>query len=50
MKPTFIIAAALAIAACNDDAPPAPTAAQADQLNEADAMLDAEANNVAELD
>ena len=30
----------LLLAACGDDRPPAPTAEQSDQLNEAEAMLD----------
>jgi len=36
-------ALALLLAACGDERPPAPTAEQSDQLNEAEAMLDAEA-------
>lgn len=36
----LLIAAALALASCRDEAPAAPTAAEAEQLNEADAMLD----------
>jgi len=33
------------LAACRDDRPPAPTPEQSDQLNEAEALLDAEAAN-----
>jgi hypothetical protein len=35
----------LALAACQDKGPPAPTAEQSDQLNDADAMLNDLANN-----
>ena len=35
----------LLLAACGDDRPPAPTAEQSDQLNEAEAMLDDLAQN-----
>jgi hypothetical protein len=34
----------LPLAACRDEAPPAPTAEQADQLNDADSMLNSLAN------
>jgi hypothetical protein len=36
---------ALLIAACGDQRPPAPTAEEADQLNEADALLNEMAPN-----
>jgi len=35
----------LLLAACQDKGPPAPTAEQSDQLNDADAMLNDLANN-----
>jgi hypothetical protein len=38
MKPLILCAAVLA-AGCHDNRPPAPTAEQSNQLNEADAML-----------
>ena len=38
MKHTLFIAALL-LAGCRDQAPPAPSAEQADQLDEAEAML-----------
>lgn len=38
---SILAAAALALAACNRDAPPTPTAEQTDQLNEAEDMLNA---------
>ena len=41
----FLPALALLLTACGDDRPPAPTAKQSDQLNEAEAMLNAEAAN-----
>ncbi len=34
----------LLLAACRDQRPPPPTAEQSDQLNEAEGMLNAEAN------
>jgi hypothetical protein len=37
----ILFAAALLLVACRKDEPPAPTAEQADQLNEAEAMLNA---------
>jgi hypothetical protein len=37
----ILFAAALLLVACRKDKPPAPTAEQADQLNEAEAMLNA---------
>jgi hypothetical protein len=37
----ILIALTLALVACRKDQPPAPTAEQADQLNEAEAMLNA---------
>jgi len=43
MKP-ILCALTLLLAACHKDQPPAPTAEQADQLNDADAMLDSLAN------
>jgi hypothetical protein len=41
----ILFAAALLLVACRKDEPPAPTAEQADQLNEAEAMLNAMAQN-----
>jgi hypothetical protein len=40
----YLVAALLALAACHKDEPPAPTAKQSAQLNEAEDML----NNMAE--
>ena len=40
----IIICALLLIAACHDRRPPAPTAQQSQQLNEADSMLNDLAN------
>ena len=40
---TSILAAASLLAACGDDRPPAPTAEEAAQLNEAEALLNREA-------
>ena len=40
----IIICALLLIAACHDRRPPAPTAEQSQQLNEADSMLNDLAN------
>lgn len=34
-----LIALALTLAACSEERPPQPTSAQADQLNEAEALL-----------
>jgi hypothetical protein len=39
-----IVLAFLFLAACHDDRPPAPTAAESDQLNDAENMLNAEAD------
>ena len=44
MRIAFILAMAL-VTACRDEAPPAPTAEQADQLNEMDETLNALAQN-----
>ena len=41
-KPMFLILF-LTLAACGEQRPPAPTAEQNDQLNEAEAMLNEEA-------
>ena len=41
----IILSIALMLCACRKDAPPAPTAEQSDQLNDAEAMLNAMANN-----
>ena len=38
---TILVATALVLAACSDDRPPAPTAEEAEQLKEAEDMLDA---------
>lgn len=40
----------LTLAACQRDAPPAPTAAEAARLDEAEAMLNAEAESTAPQD
>lgn len=40
-----IFTALLLLAACRDDRPPAPTAEQSDQLNQAENLLNAEAAN-----
>jgi hypothetical protein len=40
-----ILVLALAAASCRDHGPPAPTAEQSDQLNEAEGMLNAMARN-----
>ena len=40
---TAILSALLFLAACRDERPPAPTAEQSDQLNEAEDLLNAEA-------
>lgn len=39
--------ALLPLTACGDDRPPAPTAEQSDQLNEAEALLNEESENEA---
>jgi hypothetical protein len=41
----YLVFALLVLAACRKDDPPAPTAQQSDQLNEAEAMLNAMAGN-----
>jgi hypothetical protein len=41
----IILGLALVLAACDRDRPPAPTAEQADQLDEAEAMLNDLAEN-----
>ena len=43
MRALFVVAL-LSLAACHKDQPPAPTAEQSKQLNDADAMLDSLAN------
>ena len=43
MRP-ILISALLLLAACHERRPPAPTAEQSDQLNEADSMLNDLAN------
>jgi hypothetical protein len=45
MTKTLILAAFLALTACREQRPPAPTAEQNDQLNEAERMLNEEAGN-----
>ena len=40
----FALPALLLLAACGDDRPPAPSAAESDQLNEVEERLDAAAN------
>jgi hypothetical protein len=45
MTRILLLVAVLICAACRDERPPAPSADQSDQLNEADAMLNAVANN-----
>ena len=42
---TALIASLMLLAACGDDRPPAPTAEQSDQLNEAEELLNQEAEN-----
>ena len=42
MRPA-LLSIVLLLQACGDDRPPAPTAEQSDQLNEAEALLNAEA-------
>jgi hypothetical protein len=44
MRP-LLLAALLMVAGCRKDEPPAPTAEQSSQLNDADAMLNAMAQN-----
>jgi len=41
----LFLCALLLLAACQDKGPPAPTAEQSEQLNDADAMLNDLANN-----
>ncbi len=45
MKRILIAIACLCLAACRKDEPPAPTAEQSDQLNEAEDMLNGVAAN-----
>jgi hypothetical protein len=40
-----VLIALLLLSACRDDRPPAPTAEQSDQLNEAENLLNQEAAN-----
>ena len=40
-----LIASLMLLSACGDDRPPAPTAEQSDQLNEAEELLNQEAEN-----
>ncbi len=40
---TPILSTLLLLAACRDERPPAPTAEESDQLNDAENLLDAEA-------
>ena len=42
---TLLLPIALGLAGCGDDRPPPPTAEQAEQLNEAERMLDEAAAN-----
>jgi len=42
---TIILSVALVLCACRKETPPAPTAEQAEQLNDAEAMLNAMTNN-----
>ena len=42
MRPLLFLAL-LALTACGDDRPPVPTAAESDQLNDAENLLNAEA-------
>ena len=42
---TLLLTAVLLLSACGDDRPPAPTAEQSDQLNEAEDLLNAEAEH-----
>ncbi|HVI05680.1 MAG TPA: hypothetical protein VM711_06265 [Sphingomicrobium sp.] len=41
----YLLAGALLLAACHSERPPAPTAKQSEQLNEAEGMLNALAQN-----
>ena len=41
----LMVALFLALASCRDNSPPTPTAQEADQLNEAEDMLNAMAGN-----
>jgi hypothetical protein len=45
VKRSILVLGLLALAACRDDRPPAPTEKQSAQLNEMDNALDAMANN-----
>jgi hypothetical protein len=40
----FLVVALMTLASCRDQRPPAPTAEEANQLNAAENLLDAEAN------
>jgi hypothetical protein len=42
---TAILSTLLLLSACRDDRPPAPTAEQSAQLNDAENLLNAEADN-----
>ena len=44
MTKNLILAAFLALTSCGEQRPPAPSAEQNDQLNEAEAMLNEEGN------
>ncbi|MEO7410630.1 MAG: hypothetical protein ABIU10_04830 [Sphingomicrobium sp.] len=44
----ILVLVALTLTACGDDRPPTPTAAENQQLDEAEAMLNAEAANNAD--
>ncbi len=43
MQRTILSAGLLLLAACGDDRPPAPTAEQSDQLNQAEELLNQQA-------
>jgi hypothetical protein len=45
MQKTILPAGLLFLAACGDDRPPAPTAEQSDQLNQAEELLNQQAAN-----
>jgi hypothetical protein len=45
MRTPILLFVLLSLAACRDDRPPAPTAEQSDQLNDAENMLDNAAND-----
>ena len=45
MTKKLLLALALCLAACGEQRPPAPTAEQNEQLNEAEAMLNEESGN-----